>query len=154
MYKYNMHHCTKHFLENEGGDTTLTFLFDSQLQLPPRTQPPPQTYKECNAHRDQQSQFVTEVSHQQLAWRKGATWQPTRALGRYGFPSDLKIYSSHHLPAGDPNLVKGYSASHKTDTTIHMFAPNKVFWYHYRQCSETFLIPIVSQKMGSCEQEN
>ncbi len=128
--------------------------------------PPPQSYKECDAHRDQQSQFVTEVSHQQLAWRKGATWaNPREHLG--GMDSHL-IWKFPMQNIFQPSFIdKGsqlgemlfiswsetvFSALHKT--TLHIFAPSKVFWHHYYQCSETFTIPIYSQKMASCKQQN
>lgn len=101
---------SKHFLENEGEDATPLFLFIHSSSCPPNSPLP--TYEERNAHREQQAQFVTEVSHQQLALRNGATWaRCMTAHGRYGFPSDLKIPNAKYIPAikGIPTRWKAIS---------------------------------------------
>lgn len=132
-----------------------TVPFHSQLQLPPPNSPLP-TYQECNTHRDQQAQFVTEVSHQQLALRKGATWEHMRSMDSHlirKFPMQ-NICQPSYIGKGSQlgerlfPEVKLFWALHKADT---MFASNIVFWYHYHQCSETFRIPTVSHKMASDE---
>lgn len=147
--------CTKHFLGSEGWDATPLFLFiHSSSCPPPPTLPFPPT----------RNAMPTEIKRPNSSPKfPTSNWRCTRTHENYGFPSDLKIPNAKYMPSiiykqGDPNLggrlfpeVKLFSALHKTDTTLHMFASNMVFWYHYHQCSETFPIPTVSQNMASCK---
>ena len=128
--------CTKHFLENEGWDATLLFLFIHSSSCPPNSPLP--TYEECNAHRDQQAQFVTEVSHQQLALHEN-TWEVWIPIWSENSPMQ-NICQPSYISKGMPTWVQGYflkwkwfAALHKTDTALQ-YSTHVQLLSRYLQC--------------------
>lgn len=72
---------------------------------PPPNSPLP-TYQERNAHRDQQAQFVTEVSHQQLALHEN-TWEVWIPIWSANSPMQ-NICQPSFTSKGIPTWVEGY----------------------------------------------